>query len=191
MKKYILAITGASGVIVGLKVLEELIKNFDVTLIVSDASLKVIQLETMYKFKDFEDFKNQFSIPNLKIYHESQIDAPSASGSYKTEGMFIVPCSMKTMSKIAYGFSDNLITRTADVTIKEGRKLVIAPREMPLNVIHLENMLKLAKIGVTVAPLVLSFYHKPKTIEDMINFLVGKILDCMGIENELYKRWGQ
>ncbi|MCS7203667.1 MAG: UbiX family flavin prenyltransferase [Thermodesulfovibrio sp.] len=191
MKRYILAITGASGVLVGFRVLEELTKNFDVTLIVSEASLKVIRLETNFEFKDFEDFKNQFYTQNLKIYHESQIDAPPASGSYKTDGMFIVPCSIKTLSKIAYGFADNLITRTADVAIKENRRLIIAPREMPLSAIHLENMLKLAKLGVVITPLTLSFYHKPKTIEDLINFVVGKILDCMGIENDLYKRWGQ
>jgi len=127
-----------------------------------------MKLETEYKSLD--EFKKRFTNYSMNIYDETQIDVSPASGSYKTDGMFIVPCSMKTLSAIANGYADNLITRVADVTIKENRKLVIAPREMPFSVIHLENMLKLARIGVTIAPPVPAFYHKPERIDDIVNF---------------------
>lgn len=187
MDKFILAITGASGIIYGIRLLEELIRRFEISLILSNSALYVMKLET--EIKNFHEFKERFNDTRIKIYFENQIDAPVASGSYKTKGMFIVPCSMKTVSAIAHGYADNLITRAADVTIKEGRKLIISPREMPLSIIHLENLLKLAKIGVIVAPPIPAFYNNPKNIDDMVNFVVGKLLDCIEIENNLYRRW--
>lgn len=187
MEKIILAITGASGIIYGIRLLEELIKHFEVSVILSNSAIHVMKLET--EIKSFREFKERFNNPNIKIYSENQIDASVASGSYKTRGMFIVPCSMKTLSAIANGYADNLITRAADVTIKEGRKLIISPREMPFSVIHLKNMLKLAKIGVIIAPPQPAFYIKPEKIDDIVNFIVGKLLDSMGIENNLYRRW--
>jgi len=189
MKKFIVAITGASGILYGFKLVEELIKSFEVELILSESAIHVINHETDLKINNFEEFKEKFSLPNLNVYSEKQINSPFASGSYKTEGMFIVPCSMKTLSAIANGYADNLITRTADVMIKEGRTLIISPREMPLSAIHIENMLKLARLGVTIAPPIPAFYNKPESIEDIINFVVGKLLDCSGIENNLYRRW--
>lgn len=189
MKRFIVAITGASGIVYGLRVAEELVKNYELTLILSESAVQVMKTET--DIKSFEDFKKRFSHPLIKIYRDSEISAPTASGSYRTDGMFIVPCSMKTLSAIAHGYADNLITRTADVTIKEGRKLIISPREMPLSVIHLENMLKLAKIGVIIAPPLPAFYHKPDSIDDIVNFVAGKILDCMGVENNLFRRWNE
>jgi 4-hydroxy-3-polyprenylbenzoate decarboxylase len=117
------------------------------------------------------------------------MEAPIASGSFKTDGMLIVPCSMKTLSGIANGYANNLIERTADVTIKEGRALLLSPREMPFSAIHLENMLKLARIGVKIVPPVLAFYHKPKKIDDIVDFIAGKILDAVGVEHEIYRRW--
>ena len=189
MKKIILAITGASGIIYGIKLLNYLIERFQTEFIISNSAISVIREESSLSFNNFEEFKKTFIHPNLRIYSDSDISAPIASGSYQTEGMFIVPCSMKTLSAIANGYSDNLITRTADVMIKEKRRLVIAPREMPLSVIHLENMLKLARIGVIIAPPIPAFYHKPENFDDIVNFIVGKLLDCMGIENNLYRRW--
>jgi len=187
MRKLVLAITGASGIIYGIKLFEELVNNFEVSLILSHSAVHVMKLETEYKSLD--EFKERFNNYSMNIYDETQINASPASGSYKTDGMFIVPCSMKTLSAIANGYADNLITRVADVTIKENRKLVIAPREMPFSVIHLENMLKLARIGVIIAPPVPAFYHKPERIDDIVNFVAGKLLDSMGIMNDLYRRW--
>lgn len=189
MKKIVLAITGASGIVYGLRLLETLLKGFSVDLILSQASLAVMRHESNIFISDVQEFNSLQKSGNLKVYSEIDLSAPLASGSYITEGMFIVPCSMKTLSAIANGYADNLITRTADVMIKEKRKLVISPREMPLSVIHLENMLKLAKLGVVIAPPIPAFYHKPNSIDDLVNFVVGKLLDCMNIPNDLYSRW--
>lgn len=173
--KILLAITGASGAVYGLRLLEVLKeKNVETECIVSDAAKKIIKHEAL-------------KIP--KCYSEKDIEAPFSSGSFKIDAVVIVPCSMKTLSAIANGFSHNLITRSADVAIKEKKKLILVPRETPLSAIHLENMLKLARLGVVILPAMPGFYHKPKKIEDLVNFVVGKILDSLGIENELYKRW--
>ncbi len=189
MKRLILAISGASGIVYAIRLLEFLIQEHGVDLIISQNSMAVIKSENFHELIDLENMRDKFSNSNLNIYSDADITAPTASGSYRTDGMFIVPCSMKTLSAIANGYADNLITRTADVMIKEGRKLIISPREMPFSSIHLENMLKLARIGVVIAPPIPAFYHKPETIDDIIDFVVGKLLDCMGIENNLYRRW--
>ncbi len=181
--KVLVAITGASGIIYGLRLVEVLTElNINNYVILSKAAKKVMEQEV-------EDFIRYSRFLN-KCFNEDDIDAPFSSGSYKMDAMVIAPCSMKTLACIANGIADNLITRSADVFLKERRKLILVPRETPLNAIQLENMLKLAKIGAIILPAMPGFYSKPKSVEDMVNFIVGKILDCLGIENNLYKRWG-
>lgn len=124
-------------------------------------------------------------------YDNGDLFAATASGTFKTDGMVIVPCSMKTLAAVASGYADSLLTRSADVILKEGRKLVIVPRETPFNQIHLENMLRLSKMGVTVMPACPGFYNHPETIEDIVDALVGKMLDAFGIEHSLVPRWGE
>jgi 4-hydroxy-3-polyprenylbenzoate decarboxylase len=125
-----------------------------------------------------------------KVYEDNDMAAPVSSGSFKTDGMAIVPCSMKTLSSIANGFDDSLVSRAAGVCIKEQRKLVLVPRETPLSKIHLENMVKLAGAGAVILPAMPGFYHKPKDVEDLVNYVVGKVLDQFAIEHNLFKRWG-
>lgn len=196
MKKYVFALTGATASVVGVRALQEIVKTSEVHLLISSQSFPIIRQETgidWYADTDEEvQGKVRQSLRSESIYyhHEMDLSAPVSSGSFKTDGMFIVPCSMKTLSGIANGYTENLIQRAADVTIKEGRLLVISPREMPFSAIHLENMVKLARLGVRIAPPVMGFYHKPQTIEDMVNFAAGKILDLMAIEHDIFRRWG-
>lgn len=197
MKKYVFAISGASGSIVGIRILRELLKTSHVHLIISSQSFSIIKDEIGIDWtadkkgaKFIEDrIKKYFKTDRLFFYENTDMNAPVSSGSFKTDGMLVVPCSMKTLSGIANGYANNLIERAADVTIKEGMTLLLSPREMPFNAIHLENMLKLSRIGVKIAPPVLAFYHKPKKIDDMIDFIAGKILDAVGVEHEIYRRW--
>ncbi len=177
------AITGASGVVYGkrlLKVLRE--KNVETHLIISKAAEKVIEHELGMTKEDVEKLADH-------VYDVDDWSAPVVSGSFKTDGMIIIPCSMKTLAGIAHGYSDNLVLRAADVTLKEKRRLILVPRETPLNVVHLRNMLVLAEQGVVVVPAIPAYYHKPKDIDDLVDFVVGKVLDLLGIEHTLYKRW--
>lgn len=195
----IVAITGASGSIYGLRLISELLEKMgDVNIIISPSGFLVIEHELGLKFgrnkKQIESalkryFKN--SNANLICHPYDDLLSPLSSGSSSSKDMIICPCSMGTLARIACGVSGNLIERTADVVLKEKGRLIIVPRETPLNVIHLENMLKLCKMGAHIIPAMPAFYHKPKKVEDMVDFVVGKILDAMGIENKLYKRWGK
>ncbi len=179
----LVAITGASGVQIAVKLLEILKKKgVNVELIISKAAKLIIDIETEYKISDI----HKLAVMN---YDVNDLAAPPASGSYKIEAMVIVPCSMKTLAAIANGNTDNLITRAADVAIKEKRKLVLVVRESPFSAIHLENMLKLARLGVIIFPPIPSFYAKPKNIDELIEHSVGRILDQLGIESDI-KRWG-
>ena len=181
--RLIVAITGASGVIYGKRFLEALKeKNVETHLIISKAGEKMLQYELGVARKDLERLASH-------VYDEDLLTAPIASGSFITDGMAIIPCSMKTVAGIAHGYSENLILRAADVTLKEKRKLIIVPRETPLNAIHLRNLLELAMQGVAVIPAMPAFYHKPEKIEDLVDFIVGKVLDTLGIEHNLFKRW--
>lgn len=197
MRKYVFAVTGATGSALGIRVLQEIVKVSEVHLLISSQSFPILRHETGIDWcADTEEevqgkVRESLRSENIYFYYEMNLSAPVSSGSFRTDGMFIVPCSMKTLSGVANGYTENLIQRTADVTIKEGRLLVISPREMPFSAIHLENMLKLARLGVKIAPPVMGFYHKPRTIEDMVDFAAGKILDVMGIEHDIFRRWGK
>ena len=179
----IIAITGCSGVVYGVRLLEACRKlGVETDLIVSQAAEKLLELELGKTIKDIRKLAT-------RNYSQDDIAAPLASGSVKTDGMVIAPCSMKTLGAIASGIADNLITRAADVTLKEGRPLVLVPRETPLNLIHLENMVRLKLAGATILPAMPGFYHKPKEILELIDFIVGRILDVLDVEHKLYRRW--
>jgi len=189
MKPYIVAITGASGVIYGIRLLDVLAEQkIPVELVISDTAKIVIREEL--GIDDFNPSNLRGRISGLLHIHDfHDFTAPIASGSYPTEGMVIVPCSMGTLGAIASGLSQNLIHRAADCTIKEGRKLILVPREMPLSAIHLENMLKLARLGAKIVPPMPAFYSGQQKISDLVDFVVGKILDQMDIPHMLYPRW--
>lgn len=183
--KIVVGISGASGIIYAKKLLEYLSKEkkFQIYAIASKNAMKVAKSELNTELLDFFE---KFGIVH---YKNDDFYSPIASGSFLVDKTIIIPCSVKTLSSVAIGFSDNLIARVCDVAIKEKHTLTICPREMPFSVIHLENMLKLAKIGVNIAIPTPAFYNKPKSVDDLINFVVGKVLDVTGIENDVYKRW--
>jgi 4-hydroxy-3-polyprenylbenzoate decarboxylase len=198
----VLGLTGASGSILGLTLLKELLHlNIPVELVLSEKSLLVMHQETGFQYTQAKPEQRlialcQFlNIPPekadfIQLESNKNIGASAASGSHRTAGMVIAPCSMGTMAKIACGISDNLLTRSADVTLKEGRLLILMPRETPLNAIHLENMLKLARLGVKIVPPMLSFYAPQfETVEGQVHYSVGKILDLLGYPHTLYDRW--
>ena len=143
---------------------------------------KIINIETDYKVNELIELSD-------KYYEVDDLTASPASGSYKNDLMIVIPCSMKTLAAIANGYADNLITRAADVTIKEHRKLILVVRESPFSAIHLENMLKLSRLGVIIAPPIPSYYIKPKSIEELNEYFIGRILDHIGVDSGI-KRWG-
>lgn len=182
--RIVVGITGASGAIYGITILKFLKScKVETHLVISRWAHRTIELETDYTPEQVASLAHYY-------YRADDMDASISSGSFVHDGMVIAPCSMKTLAAIACGYSDNLIARAADVTIKEGRKLVLLPRETPLSLIHLENMLKLARTGVAIMPPVPALYHRPKTVEDVINQSAGRALDLLGIENNLFRRWG-
>jgi 4-hydroxy-3-polyprenylbenzoate decarboxylase len=182
MKKIIVGISGASGSILGIRLLQELKGKAETHLIITETAQKILEHETGFALSQVEKLAT-------KSYKNSDFFASIASGSFKTDGMVIIPCSMKTLAGIASGFSDNLLLRCADVCLKERRKLVLVTRETPLSYIHIKNMKTASKAGAVILPPVLSFYSKPKTTDDMVNHIVGKALDMLDFENTLYKRW--
>lgn len=198
-KPIILAITAASGIIYGMRTLGFLLENeYKIELIISQNAYYIAKQEINLELShDSETIKqNALSYLNLsdkekflKVWLSNELWADIASGSYQTSGMIVAPASMATVSAISSGYADNLITRAADVTIKENKNLVIMPRETPLSSIHLENMLKLSNLGVKIVPPIVGFYSDIKSVDDYINFAVGKVLDAFNISNELYRRW--
>jgi 4-hydroxy-3-polyprenylbenzoate decarboxylase len=172
--KLIVAITGASGVNLAEKFIDNLPKNIEVFIIISKNAKTVFKKEN-----------------NREVFYNDNIAASIASGSFKTDAMIVLPCSMNTLAKISCGISDNLITRTASVMIKEQRKLILAPRELPFSPIALENMLKLSKLSIIIAPPIMGYYSNPKNLEQMEDFVIGKWFDLLGIKHDLFKRWGE
>lgn len=194
-KKYMVGITGASGSVYGIRLVEELLKlGHEVHLVVTEAGWQVFREELNWNVDNRESFLEDTFAGYTGILHYHSLHdytASIASGSFRSHGMVVVPCSMGTLSGIAAGASGNLLERTADVMLKEGNMLVLVPRESPFNPIHLENMLKLAKLGVRIVPAMPGFYHKPQTISDVIDFMVGKIMDTLGEPHNLFRRWGE
>ncbi|HHA18144.1 MAG: aromatic acid decarboxylase [Gammaproteobacteria bacterium] len=194
-----LAITGASGAPYSKRLLEVLLeRGITVHLMVSAAGRIVLADELDWKLPARSSDVHKMLVAEfqcdaelLQVYGEQQWSSPLASGSHRINTMIICPCTMGTLSSIACGSSDNLINRAADVMIKENRKLIIVPREAPFSAIHLENMLKLARLGVSVLPPNPGFYFKPKTLSDIVDFVVARILDQANIEHQLLPRWGE
>ncbi len=176
-------ISGASGAVYAKRLIDYLEDKVELSVVISEDAKKIFEDELSLNFFEFTKSRG------FKLYKNSDFYSPLASGSHILDSCVVVPCSMKTLSAIANGFSENLICRCADVCIKEKRKLILVPRETPLSAIHLENMLKLARLGVVILPPAPAFYGKPKSISDIVDFVVGRILDSMGIENHLYRRW--
>ena len=184
-KRIIVAISGASGVIYGARLLEVLKDtDYETHLIISESGKLNFEIETQYKAADIESMADC-------VYDHKNMAASLASGSFITDGMVVVPCTIKTLSGIANSYSENLIVRAADVTLKEKRKLVLVVRETPLHKGHLRLMTMAADMGAHILPPVPYFYHQPKSIEDIIDQTIGKIFDYLGIQHDLFKRWGE
>ena len=181
--KILLSIGGASGSIYGIRLFEELIKSgVEVHLVISDGAKKILEHETGYTYRDLKKKANI-------CYENDDLFAAPASGSFHLDGMMVAPCSMKTLSAIANGYGDTLTSRAASCCLKEGRKLVLVIRETPLDLPSIKNMLTAKQSGAVVLPAMPGFYHKPKTIADLVDFVVGKIFDQFNIEHSLFKRW--
>jgi flavin prenyltransferase len=196
-RHFALAITGASGAVYGLRLVQELLRSgARVSLLISAAGFAVLKQETGLDWGSAhsvaDEFCSHFRCDGalLSYYAENDFFAPIASGSSAPDAMIIAPCSMGTLSRVSSGNSGNLLERSADVMLKEGRPLVLVPRETPLNAIHLEHMLKLARLGVKIVPAMPAFYQSPETLDDLVDFVVGKVLDSVGVEHALFKRWG-
>lgn len=183
--KIIVGISGGSGAIYALAILKALKDlGIETHLVVSNMGEYVVNHECGI---DLDELKNMADF----YYENYNLSAPIASGSFKTDGMIVVPCSMKTLASIACGFSDSLLTRASDVCIKDKRKLVIMPRETPLSSIHLENMLKLSNLGVIIMPPTPGFYNNPQDLSDIVTSIVGRCIDQFDIDHDLLKRWGE
>jgi 4-hydroxy-3-polyprenylbenzoate decarboxylase len=182
--RLIIGISGATGSIYSIRLLEVLKeKKIETDLIISSTSKKIILQETSYSLKDVERLASH-------LYENEDLNAPISSGSFRVDGMVIIPCSIKTLSGIAHSYNENLMIRAADVTLKERRKLILSTRETPLHQGHLELMLKVTQMGGIILPPLPAFYFNPKTIDDLINHTVGRVLDLFGIDHHLFERWG-
>ncbi len=186
MMRLFIGITGASGAIYGIRVLEMLrrIGGVEVHLSVSSTAGGIIRHETGLDVEYVKGLADYY-------WEESDMYAPPASGSFPLDGMAVVPCSTKTLAAVANGISDNLITRAAEVALKERRRLVLVIRESPLSLIHLENMVKVSRAGAVIMPASPGFYHRPATVDELVDFVAGRVLDLLGVKHSFTKRWGE
>lgn len=184
-KRIAVGISGASGSVLALELLKAFreMPDWETHLVITRGGVRTLEHETRVSESQLADYAT-------RVYDCEDVGANIASGTFETEGMVVVPCSMKTVAGVCHGYSDNLLLRAADVTIKERRKLVMLARETPLSTIHLRNMLSLAEAGVVVMPPMLTYYNHPKTLSDATNHIVGKVLHEFGIEGRRFKRWG-
>ena len=180
--RIIIGISGASGVIYGIRMLQVLREHGETHLVVSGTGKMNISLETDWSYKDVEGLADH-------VHRFSDVGASIASGSFQTDGMIVAPCSMKTLSAIVNSYADNLLVRAADVTLKEGRRLVLVPRETPLHVGHCRLLLEAAQMGITIAPPMPAFYQRPTSVEEIVDHTVGRLLDLVGLDSGLVKRW--
>jgi 4-hydroxy-3-polyprenylbenzoate decarboxylase len=178
--KQVIALTGCSGIVYGVRLLKHL--QGEKALIISSTGKEILDYETGLSPKDLAKDADEY-------FEDNDLFAPLASGSHPFDAMIIAPCSESTLAKIACGIADTLITRTAAVALKEHRRLILVTRETPVSAIMLENELKLARLGVMILPASPGFYHRPRTMDDLVDFVVGKILDQVGQEHTLFERW--
>lgn len=198
-RHFALVLTGASGAVYGLRIAEELLRGGEtVSMLITGAGFAVLKQECGLDWERSgvdvpAELRAHFRYQGagLSFYAEHDLLSPIASGSSAPDAMIVAPCSMGTLSRISCGNSANLPERAADVMLKEGRPLVLVPRETPLNAIHLENMLKLARLGVRIVPAMPAFYQRPSSMEELVDFVVGKVLDAVAVEHTLFKRWAK
>lgn len=181
--KIVVGISGASGAAYAVRLLQVLREKGNIIhLVITESAAKIIEIETDNRLKDIHELADH-------VYSPRDFGAPFASGSYPFDSMVVIPCSMGTLSGIAYGASDTLITRAASVCLKEKRRLIIVPRETPLGLVELRNMVAAAEAGAVLLPACPAFYSRPESLDDLVDVLVGRVLDLLGVENDLYRRW--
>ncbi|HOT06405.1 MAG: 3-octaprenyl-4-hydroxybenzoate carboxy-lyase [Methanosaeta sp. PtaB.Bin039] len=179
----VVGLSGASGIQYGIRILQELSGRSKTHLIMTRSAREILSVETDWRPDEVEALA-------FRSYNPEDFTAPFASGSYRVQGMVVAPCSMRTLAGIASGFSDTLITRAADVCLKEHRRLVLVTREAPLNLIHLRNMVQVAEAGGVIMPACPAFYGRPHSVEDLVDTVAGRALDLLGVKQEIYRRWG-
>ncbi len=190
MSDYVIGITGASGSIYGIRLIQELVsRKHNLNVVITSAGKQVLKEELGGAGFSKLDKIGEKIKDRLKIWENDNFEAPFMSGSGAPDAVIIIPCSVGKLAAIANGISSNLLERAADVALKEKRQLILVVRETPLSLIHLENMIKVAKTGGQLLPVMPAFYHHPRTIDDMVNFVVGKVLNLLSIEHNLFKGW--
>lgn len=193
MNRYIVGLTGASGIVYGVRLLEVLLSSgTEVHLVMTDPARIVLEHELEWGFEQDwqETVRKQLPQGSLKIYDNQDIAAPIASGSFRVDGMVVIPCTMAAISAFATGSSRTLMERAADVMLKEKKPLILVPRETPLSSIHLRNMLTLAESGAHIIPAMPAFYSQPESVDDLVDFMTGKVLDAIGLDHDLFERYG-